>query len=230
MTERRFTDAEAAEIFGRAAELEQMPARSVVPTEGMTLAQLQEIGREAGLQPELVAAAARYVSRQSARKARLLGLPIGVARTVELDRRVDDTEWEAFVARLRQTFDAGGRVRYDGPFRQWSNGNLRVMLEPTASGHRVRFRTENGGALAMIGTGLTSVGMAGVLSVMSLLTGRAELLAGASLAALAGSAMFLSSALRLPRWARLRASQMDALAEGLAAPGVLPAPNDHNDT
>ena len=218
MTERRYTDAEAAEIFGRAAELEQRPTRALAPTEGMTLAQLQAIGREAGLRPDLVAAAARVVASESARKARFLGLPIGVARTIELDRKVDDAEWDDLVARLRQTFDAPGSLRYDGPFRQWSNGNLRVMLEPTPSGHRVRFRTVNGGAQAAITGGLASLAMGGAVAFLSMITVRPEMLGGAGFLALAGTAMVLTSALRLPSWARRRAGQMDALAEGLASP------------
>lgn len=220
MTERRFSDVEAGEIFGRAAELEQAPPRSVGPAEGMTLAQLQEIGREAGLRPELVAAAARQVAMQPATgSARMLGLPIGVSRTIELGRHVSDAEWDDLVARLRQTFDAAGSLRYDGPFRQWANGNLRVMLEPTATGHRVRFRTVNGNARAMMSMGLASAGMAGVISLISAVMGRPELLTGAGVLGVAGVGMFLASALRLPSWARLRASQMDALADGLAQEG-----------
>jgi hypothetical protein len=223
MTERRFSDAEAAEIFGRAAEMEQTPPRALENPEGMTLAQLQEIGREAGLRADLVAAAARQVERQpSAHNARFLGLPIGVGRTIELNRKVSDAEWDDLVARLRQTFDAGGSLRYDGPFRQWSNGNLRVMLEPTATGHRVRFRTMNGGARAMMSMGLASAGIAGALSLVSALAVRPEMLGGAGVLALWGAVAFVMGAVRLPGWARRRAVQMEQLADGLVAREVLP--------
>jgi hypothetical protein len=71
---------------------------------------------------------------------RAAGLPIGVGRTVELDRPRSDSDWERLVADLRETFEARGMVRYDGPFRQWTNGNLQALIEPTPSGHRLRWK------------------------------------------------------------------------------------------
>ncbi|MEX2153276.1 MAG: hypothetical protein WD825_08045 [Gemmatimonadaceae bacterium] len=45
MTERRFNEAEVAAIFERATEAQQTGQRQLPSGEGMTLAQLQEIGR-----------------------------------------------------------------------------------------------------------------------------------------------------------------------------------------
>jgi hypothetical protein len=60
MTERRYTDEEVEQIFARASETEQETTRQLrSASEGMTLAQLQQIGTEAGLSPDLVAQAAR---------------------------------------------------------------------------------------------------------------------------------------------------------------------------
>jgi hypothetical protein len=49
----------------------------------------------------------------------ILGLPIGVARTVNLNRRLTDQEWEHLVVQLREVFNAAGITRSDGSFRQW---------------------------------------------------------------------------------------------------------------
>src|SRR4051794_23535845 len=130
MTERRFNEEEVAAIFARATEVDQatrgQPA--LAPSQGMTLAELQEIGREAGIAPELVRqAAATLNQRGSEVTRRLIGLPIGVGATAVLERRLSDAEWERFVGDLRQTFDATGRVRAEGSFRQWSNGNLQAV-------------------------------------------------------------------------------------------------------
>ena len=144
MTERRYTEDEAAEIFRVAAELEERAPRALAPAEGLTIAELQAIGREAGLSPELVARAAKRAAEPPARAFRFLGLPIGVSRTVEVDEPLADGDWEELVSELRETFEAKGVVRYDGPFRQWSNGNLHVLVEPTPAGHRLRIRTRNG--------------------------------------------------------------------------------------
>ncbi len=141
MTERRYSEEEVAAIFGRATEAQQSPRRQLPPGEGMTLDDLQEIGREVGIPPELVVQAARSMDQRGRPATRTyLGLPIGVGRTIDLDRRLSEEEWEHLVIDLRDTFDAQGTVRYDGPFRQWTNGNLQALLEPTATGHRLRRR------------------------------------------------------------------------------------------
>ncbi len=77
---------------------------------------------------------------------RVLGLPLGVGRTVELGRKLTDEEWDHLVVDLRETFDARGQVRQDGSLRQWTNGNLQALLEPTPTGDRLRLRTMNGNA------------------------------------------------------------------------------------
>src|SRR6185503_7153045 len=125
MPERRYTDEEVAKIFERAAEAQQAARKQLTSgesPEGMTLAQLQEIGKEVGISPELVAQAARSVAlpvRATGRK--FLGLPIGVGRTVDLERRLTDAEWDQLVVDLRETFDAKGTIRHEGSFRQWTN-------------------------------------------------------------------------------------------------------------
>jgi hypothetical protein len=45
------------------------------------------------------------------------------------------------VVTLRETFEARGRLQRDGSFRQWTNGNLQALLEPSATGHRLRLST-----------------------------------------------------------------------------------------
>jgi hypothetical protein len=129
MSERRYTDEETAAIFERAAQAEvRGPTPAATPGEGRTLAELQAIGAEAGLSAELVARAARALDGAHDRPVRrtFLGFPLAVGRTVELGWTLNDAEWARLVGDLRTTFDATGRVRVDGPFRQWSNGNLRA--------------------------------------------------------------------------------------------------------
>lgn len=217
--ERRFSDDEAAAIFDQAARAEQRVRSEAPRAEGMTLAQLQDIGREAGIPAHLVAAAAQSLDQPvPGAPRRFLGLPIGVGRTVELDRKLSDPEWEQLVGELREIFEARGAVRYDGAFRQWTNGNLQVLVEPTASGHRVRMRTTNGGARPMMTAGLAVIGF-GLLPTLigSLVSGGFDanaLRVGATLF-FTGAGIFAAGTLRLPSWARTRQAQMDAIAERL---------------
>jgi len=220
MAERRYSDKEMAAIFRAAAEGPLSPQREVPPEEGLTLTDLQAIGREVGISPAAVAQAVQALDiRQGAAARTFLGLPIGVARTVNLNRRLTDQEWEQLVVQLRDVFNARGTTRSDGSLRQWTNGNLQVLLEPTETGHRLRFRTLHGAARASIGAGLAALGVTATVAVATAIAGHlGDAMAGIVLLLATGVAMIVSGALRLPGWARLRGRQMDALAAQIASP------------
>lgn len=226
MTDRRYSDDEVAAIFARAAESPQ-GTPGVARSEGPTLAELQEIGREVGIAPEAVALAARSLAVEvRTPPARVLGLPLSVERTVELGRRMTDDEWERLVVELREVFNARGTMSASGSLRQWTNGNLQALLEPTSTGHRLRLRTLNGSARGSIGTGLAFIAMSIVVAVAGGVAGHlGSSMAGVTMLALMGAALVANGAFRLPRWARLRGQQMDAIAAGLLVAGD-PVPQD----
>src|SRR2546430_4382767 len=220
MAERRYNDKEIAAILRAATEGPHGPHPDVPAEEGLTVAELQAIGGEVGISPEAVARAAQALDIRQASVARtLLGLPVGVARTVNLNRRLTDHEWERLVVRLRDVFNARGRTGSDGSLRQWTNGNLQVLLEPTETGHRLRFRTVHGGARASLRARVAGPGVTGTRA-----HGNAarwpvgDAMPGIALLFAAGVAMIANGALRLPRWAQLRGRQMDALAAEVANP------------
>lgn len=217
MADRRYNDKEIAAIFRAAADGPQPPQREVPSDEGLTLTDLQAIGREVGIEPEAVAQAAQSLDVRSAAPRRFLGLPIGVSRTVNLNRKLSDEEWERLVVQLREVFRARGATRSDGSLRQWTNGNLQVLLEPTDTGHRLRFGTVHGAASASIGMGFVSIAMASVVAIATAVSGHFNgALPGIGFLAVVGAGMITSGAVRLPRWARLRSKQMDALAAQVA--------------
>lgn len=218
MTERRYSDEEVAAIFEKATETPPQALRGADRTEGLTLAELQEIGREVGIAPEAVALAARSMNAgKPARSTKFLGLPLSVERTVELDRTMTDAEWERLVVQLREVFNARGKLSSTGSLRQWTNGNLQVLLEPVASGDRLRLRTLNGAARTSIGTGLVMAGAAGAVAIAGAVGGHlGASLPGVAMFAAMGMAMLANGALRLPAWARLRGKQMDAIAADVA--------------
>jgi hypothetical protein len=221
MTERRFTETEVTEIFERATTHQAGAVRQTLLAEGMTLAQLQEIGREVGITPEALALAARSVDldhRSTTR--RFLGLPVGVGLTANIGRKLSDDEWQQLVVDLRETFDAKGAVRDEGPFRQWTNGNLQILIEPVPDGNQIRMRTLNEGARLFVGMGLGLV-------VLGILGFGAKLAAGGDTASLLGrflpvdligSALAAYGALRIPGWARTRRAQMESIVARLRAP------------
>jgi hypothetical protein len=219
MSERRYNDDEVAAIFHAAADDRQLPAKSSSGDDGLTLADLQAIGREVGISADAVASAAIAIDvKRAATQRTFLGLPIGVSRTVELNRRITDDEWELLVVRLREVFHARGRTSSEGSLRQWTNGNLHVLLEPTETGQRLRFGTFNAAAQASIRTGLLSVGAVWVMAVATALNGTvAHAAPMLALVGTIGVGLIANGVLRLPRWAKLRGQQMEALAAGVAA-------------
>lgn len=230
MTDRRYNEKEIAAIFRAAAEGPQSPQREVPPEEGLTLADLQAIGREVGISPAAVAQAAQALDvRREIAPRTFLGLPIGVGRTVNLNRRLSDAEWERLVVQLRDVFNARGSTRSDGSLRQWTNGNLQVLLEPTETGHRLRFRTVHGAARASIGAGLAALGVTATLAAATAISGRlGDAMPGIVFLLATGVAMIVNGALRLPAWARLRGRQMDALAARVASPPNEPSQHDQD--
>ncbi len=220
MSERRYDDEEVAAIFAKASEEETAATRRLPSKEGLTLVELQGIGREAGIAPDRVAQAARSleVTRQPT-SPKFLGLPLGVARTVTLERQLTDAEWERLVVDLRETFDARGTVRTDGSLRQWANGNLQVFVEPDGEGQRIRFRTVKGDARALMLGGLGVTGAAVATAMAALFTGTmgfTEAVASVGTMVLIGSGLFALGAVRLPSWAKLRRTQMEEVAGRLS--------------
>ena len=219
MTERRYDDTEIAAIFRAATEGPQPRAREVPREEGLTLADLQAIGREVGIAPDAVARAAVGLDvRQGAISRTLFGLPIGVARTVDLHRSLTDLEWERLVVQLREVFNARGVMRTEGSLRQWTNGNLQVLLEPTERGHRLRFGTVNGAARASILGGLFTLVLAAANAIPAMLSNNsAGELPAIGLMVVMGLGLLANGTFRLPGWARLRGRQMEELAARIAA-------------
>lgn len=213
MSERQYTDEEIAAIFARASETEHTALPASAEGKGLTLAALQDIGREVGISPESISVAAHALDQAGhPALAKFMGLPIGVGRTVELDHALSDSDWEALVADLRTTFQARGVVRYDGPFRQWTNGNLQALVEPTPTGHRLRLQTSKGDSRALMTGG--SIMLAGSVATLIALSATARLTnpgaaTGIGFMALVGVGMFAAGALRVPGWARRRKAQFD---------------------
>jgi hypothetical protein len=224
MTERRFSDAEVARIFERATSGHALQGTRAA--EGMTLDELQSIGKEVGIPAEQIARAALSLSAGEAKPIQsFLGMTTGVGHTVHLARKLTEEEWERFIVDVRETFNARGTMSSQGSLRQWSNGNLQVLLEPTDAGHRVRFKTVKGVAPGTIVGGLllTTAGVIG--EVTAVLTGVAHDLGLVSFFGVVGAigiGAAATTALRLPDWVQARKVQMEELGERVSAMALKP--------
>jgi len=216
MTKRRYGDEEVREIFSLATT-SGMPGHSL-PSEsgGLTLDELQRIGQEAGIEPARVAQAAETIDARgrSAPIRRSFGMPVGVSRVVDLPRAPTDREWEQLISAFRTTFGTPGHATTSGGLREWTHGNLHIGIEPTAHGEQLRLSTRKEDAVALNGLGLVLGGMAALMGALVAAAGKPEkalvvlgMFGGMALAA------FGANLVRLPRWARERARQMEAIAE-----------------
>jgi hypothetical protein len=226
MTERHYNDDEVAAIFHAAAEgsgSADGAGSGTLPggrSDGLTLRDLQAIAREVEISPEAISRAAEALDRVRvpAVARTFLGLPIGVGRTVALPRRLTDAEWELLVVELRQVFGARGTVRAQGSLREWSNGNLQALLEPTPTGHQLRMSTFKGDARASVAAGAVMLGMSAVVGAGLAAQGTlAPVGTGAVGLAAVGIALIANGALRLPSWARQRRQQMEGIGERVLA-------------
>ncbi|NNM31752.1 MAG: hypothetical protein HKO53_01715, partial [Gemmatimonadetes bacterium] len=196
---------------------------------GLTLAELQEIGSEAGLLPEAVAKAAASLNRPATsglagvERLPLLRLPVGLNRAVPLGRSVDDAEWGWLVMHLREMFRARGQTETSGGFREWWNGNLRVSLEPSEEGDVLRMSTRKGGIQEGNIVGIAFLAMAVFVTVIVALKGQLithpEKVAVGAMIALGGLGTIGANVLRLPGWANRRKAQFEALARTMLSRG-----------
>lgn len=214
---RRYSESEIAAIFEKAAQTQEQAKPLNKFHEGLTLDDLQAIGREVGIAPDFIARAAASLTRtvSSAPPRTLAGMPVSVERTVALPGPLSDEAWDQLVADLRETFQAMGQVRQDGSIRTWRNGNLQAHVEPTTNGHRLRLRTYKGSARQTLAMSAFFLVLGAVF--LSLLAFKSDPEAGVTaimaLFAAVGIGGIGATALSLPRWAAERGRQMEAAIE-----------------
>lgn len=216
MNERRYSKDEVRKIFELATTRTLSQSASSPEASGLTLEEIQGIGREVGLEPSHVAKAAAALDSRPLRKS--LGQPIEVGRVVHLPRTLTDHEWDQLVAELRSTFRAQGKVTSHGGIREWRNGNLHACIEPTQSGYRLRLGTLKGDATGINALGATTLA-AGALVFSSLwLSGEfADALITTAIFATTGIGALVTNVIRLPRWATERQKQMEHIATKVAS-------------
>lgn len=223
-SERRYTEEEVSEILDLATEAHTDRTPTSSGSTGLTLRELQEIGREVGISEDVIAHAATSLDRpraETAAEETFLGQTIGVGRTVALPRPLTDQEWHRLVVDLRETFNAKGKITDEGPFRQWTNSNLQAFVEPTDQGTRLRLRTLKGNARAAQGIGVAFMATGAGLGIASLL-GLARDPRDVVMMAAMGAGFFLWSRLTVPSWAKTRARQFEEVIARVTHTTALP--------
>jgi hypothetical protein len=227
--ERRYQDHEIREILDLAIGQEDGAAPSLPAADGLTLLELQEVGREVGLLPDRITqAVAAFEGRgEPVPRGTALGLPASVGRVVPLPRSPSDREWELLIGELRTTFGVKGEVTSHGGLREWSHGNVHAFIEPTASGHRLRLVDSNAGVAGIVAGGAV---LAFSLMIFLVLLGKDDpgfRFAVPAFFSLLGGGLVVGSATSLPRWAREQEKRMEHISRFAVA--LLAQPESRDD-
>ena len=141
-----FTTEAARAIFRRAAEHQEMARAALqADADGLSLADLQSIGAEAGIDPAYIAAAAAELQTDEADEDVpwwYAGSPTIEAEAVVPGTITDGPVWAAMVRELRDAFADDGTATQLDTTLEWStnkNGrSIRVTATPEAYGTRIR--------------------------------------------------------------------------------------------
>ncbi len=160
----RYDDEEVRAIFERATKVEVAALPSVryekTSSAGLTLAEIQAIGIEAGIDAGRIAEAATALTSfgRDTPVGRHLGVDLSATHTVDLPRILTDLEWDHLVVRLRDAFGAKGEVRTEGSLRTWTHTHVEVLLEPTPGGARLRMEWKDWGSRQWVDGGVGGAG------------------------------------------------------------------------
>lgn len=196
---RRYDDREVSRILERAAELQRAEPTAGDP-EGLTLAELAEIAREAGIDPELLRRAASELQEHTPMAslgARLAGAPFAIIieRTVEGELQSD--RFDALIPRIQQATKGQGTASAVGRTLTWSsqtsdNTTSQQVLISSGEGRTLIRWEERFGSLAgalfggIVGGGGVGLGIGAGGAIAGIL-GSAVLGVGIPVAALGGS-------------------------------------------
>jgi hypothetical protein len=175
---RRFNEKEVAHIIKRASELQQdeAPAES---SAGMSLAELEQVAREAGLDPALVRRAATDLDTRVSdqRPSGFIGAPTSLRLERTIDGEVSPEEYESIVLEIQRELGGVGSASTFGRSLQWTMNSVdrrrvstrTVQVTVTPRNGRTTIRIEEplgqlagglfGGLMGGIGGGLSGVSM-----------------------------------------------------------------------
>lgn len=119
--ERRFNDEEVALIIKRAAELQQ--TERVEPSTALTLSDVEQIAREAGIDPELIRRAALGLDRPApeARPSVWFGSPTHLVFERVVEGEIPTDEFEPMVAEIRRSVGDNGIPSVLGRTLSWTS-------------------------------------------------------------------------------------------------------------
>lgn len=121
--QRKFNDEEVALIIKRAAELQQTQQTESEPSTALTLTEVEEIAREAGIDPKLIRQAAHGLDRPSetSRPSPWLGAPTSLVFERVVDGEIPIEDFEPLINEIRRTLGDNGVPSVLGRTLAWTS-------------------------------------------------------------------------------------------------------------
>lgn len=121
--DRKFNDEEVALIIKRAAELQQTQEVASEPSSALTLSEVEQIAREAGIDPKLIRQAAHGLDRPSetSRPSPWLGAPTRLVFERVVDGEIPVDEFEPLINEIRRTMGDNGVASVLGRTLAWTS-------------------------------------------------------------------------------------------------------------
>ena len=235
---RRYSDKELALIIKLAAELEGRVGAEA-PGGVHSLAEIQQIAEEAGLDPELILqAAASLESSAPSRKSLILGAPTEFRFQRTIDAEIDESDLGELISTIRQIMGHEGEVSSVLGLAEWkhytqsefeltlrrSSPRDHVEISPRPGETRIRVTSRYATQAGLVfGAGAAAAGLASVLAV--LWSGQAfplevGLIAGAWSAAYFGVRSYWRRASgQIERRARNLMDQLESQVRAIGRPG-----------
>ena len=218
---RQFTEEEAQRVFARLAELQ---GQGHGGTGTLSLGELEEAARAAGLDASLVSRAVADLDAPPERRRTLFGAPVDVVQSRVIPGALTDDVWADMVGVIRAEFAATGMAGELGRTREWThisggskNGvTTRVSAEPTADGTRVTVsRSVRDAVLGFSLAGGIQLMMALMFVVIALASGEIEMFIPAGIMLLIGLVFAGGTQVGTRMWAKHRSEQFDRLLDRL---------------
>ncbi len=133
---RKFNEEEVALIIKRAAELQQTEQAETDTGQRLTLQDVEQIAKEAGIDPLLIRRAAQGIDHhiESIRPSPWLGAPTRIVLERVVDGEIGPEHYESLVNEMRRTFSDNGIPSVLGRTLAWT---------PAPAGGRRQSRTRN---------------------------------------------------------------------------------------
>lgn len=121
--DRQFNDEEVALIIKRAAELQQTEQAEQEPASSMSLSEVEQIAREAGIDPGLIRRAAQGLDRPEElnRPSAFAGAPTRIVFERVVDGEIPVDDFEHLINDIRRTFGENGAPSVLGKSMAWSS-------------------------------------------------------------------------------------------------------------